>query len=57
MTGFHTFWTIALVVIFVLIARWAWSSKQSKAFQEAANLPWDDPSQELSDDVNKGKPR
>jgi len=42
MTVFHTIWTIALVVIFLAIARWAWSADRRERFEEASQLPFED---------------
>ena len=42
MSNFHLIWTIVLMVIFVGIFLWAWSSKRSTDFEEAARLPFDD---------------
>ena len=42
MALFHSIWTVLLFVIFIGIALWAWSSRRSKDFAEAARLPLDD---------------
>lgn len=39
---FHGLWTGALLVIFIGIVLWAWSSKRKRGFEEAASLPLDD---------------
>jgi cytochrome c oxidase cbb3-type subunit 4 len=39
---FHSFWTVVMLVLFIGIIAWAWSSKRKKAFDEAARLPLDD---------------
>lgn len=44
---FQSIWTIVVMVIFLGIVAWAWSSKNQKHFEEAANLPFDD-----DDDTN-----
>ena len=36
---FHSFWTIAVFVVFIGIVIWAWSSKRKRAFDEAARIP------------------
>ena len=36
----HTAWTVLVFVIFIGIVIWAWSSRQKKSFEEAANLPF-----------------
>jgi cytochrome c oxidase cbb3-type subunit 4 len=33
-------WTIVVMVVFVGIVLWAWSSKRARDFDEAANLPF-----------------
>jgi cytochrome c oxidase cbb3-type subunit 4 len=33
-------WTIVVMVVFIGIVLWAWSSKRATAFNEAANLPF-----------------
>ncbi len=35
-------YTLLMLVIFVGISAWAWSSKRKKAFHDAANLPFAD---------------
>ena len=42
MPGFHAFFTVLLLVIFVGIVVWAYSSKRRKDFDEAARLPFQD---------------
>lgn len=39
---FHSWYTVLLLVIFVAIVIWAYSSKRKKRFDEAANLPFAD---------------
>jgi cytochrome c oxidase cbb3-type subunit 4 len=33
-------WTVVVLVLFVGIVIWAWSSKRKQDFDEAANLPF-----------------
>ena len=33
-------WTVVVMVVFIGIVLWAWSSKRATAFNEAANLPF-----------------
>jgi len=40
--NFHSWWTLALLILFIGIVLWAWSSRRTKDFQEAANLPFED---------------
>jgi len=35
-------WTIVVMVIFIGITLWAWSSKRKEKFNEAARIPMDD---------------
>ena len=42
--------TLLLILVFVGIVAWAWSSKRKSAFDEAAQLP-------LDDDQDKEAPR
>ncbi len=35
-------YTVLMLVIFIGICAWAWSSKRKKAFHDAANLPFAD---------------
>jgi cytochrome c oxidase cbb3-type subunit 4 len=45
---FHSIYTVIMLAIFVGIFLWAWSGKQKKRFEEAANLPFADDEQEES---------
>jgi cytochrome c oxidase cbb3-type subunit 4 len=38
----ESIWTLILLVVFIGIVVWAWSSKRKKAFDEAARLPLGD---------------
>lgn len=42
MIMFHSIWTLSLLVLFVGIWLWAWSSKRKSSFDVAARLPLDD---------------
>jgi cytochrome c oxidase cbb3-type subunit IV len=35
----HIVWTLLLMIAFIGIVYWAWSSRRHKDFKEAANLP------------------
>jgi len=39
---FQPIWTILVMVFFLGIVAWAWSSKNKDSFDEAAHLPFDD---------------
>ena len=41
----ESIWSIVLLVTFIAIVIWAWSSKRKKAFDEAARLPLGDDTQ------------
>ena len=36
---FHSFWTVALLILFIGIVIWAFSSRRKRSFDEAARLP------------------
>lgn len=38
----HSIWTIVVMVVFLSIVAWAYSSKRQVKFDEAARLPLDD---------------
>ena len=50
MTTFHSIWTLLLLISFVGIVLWAWSSKRKTAFEVAARTPLDD---EILEQENK----
>ena len=35
-------WTLVVLVLFVGIVIWAWSGKRKQAFDEAANIPFNE---------------
>ena len=39
---FHSIWTVLLLILFVGIILWAFSSRRKRAFDEAARLPLED---------------
>jgi len=39
---FHSYYTLLMLIVFIGICFWAWSSKRKKFFSEAANLPFAD---------------
>jgi cytochrome c oxidase cbb3-type subunit 4 len=49
-TLFQSLWTIVVMVTFLGIGWWAFSSKRKAAFDEAARVPFED---ELQTDNNK----
>jgi cytochrome c oxidase cbb3-type subunit 4 len=49
-TLFQALWTIVVMITFLGIVFWAYSSKRKSAFDEAARLPFDE---ESSSDNNK----
>ena len=42
MVDFHSWWTVALLVVFIGIVLWAWSGKRKEHFEQAARIPLDD---------------
>jgi len=44
---FHSWWTVAMLVLFIGIVVWAWSGKRRRAFEEAARLPLEDDDSDL----------
>ena len=38
----HGLWTLLLLILFIGLVVWAWSSKRKDDFEEAAQLPLDD---------------
>jgi len=40
---FRAWFTLVMIIMFVLIVVWAWSRKRVEDFHEAANLPLDEP--------------
>ncbi|SIN85961.1 CcoQ/FixQ family Cbb3-type cytochrome c oxidase assembly chaperone [Salinivibrio sp. ES.052] len=45
---FHSIWTVVIFVSFIGIVVWAYSKRQKKSFDEAANLIFADEEQEKS---------
>ena len=39
---FHSYYTVILLIIFIGIVLWAWSSRRKPDFDEAARLPLED---------------
>ncbi len=42
MSLFHSIWTLVLFLVFIGIVVWAWSHRQKKRFDDAANIPFKD---------------
>ena len=38
----HSIWTVLMLVLFIGICLWAWSSRRKGAFDDAAQLPFAD---------------
>ena len=50
-------WTVVVLVLFVGIVIWAWSGKRKRAFDEAANIPFnedDKPTENTSKENSHG---
>jgi cytochrome c oxidase cbb3-type subunit 4 len=39
---FHSIWTVVVLIFFVSVVIWAYSSKRKQTFDEAARLPLED---------------
>ena len=39
---FHSIWTVLMLILFIGIVFWAYSSRRKRAFDEAARLPLED---------------
>ena len=48
-------YTVLMLVIFIGICAWAWSSKRKKAFKDAADLPFADESSEKQQGLTNRK--
>ena len=42
MSDFHSWWSVALLAVFIAIVAWAWSGKRREEFEQAARMPLDD---------------
>ena len=40
--GWHMIWTLLLIILFIGIVLWAYSSRRKSDFDEAARLPLED---------------
>ncbi|MDX1823600.1 MAG: cbb3-type cytochrome c oxidase subunit 3 [Thiohalomonadales bacterium] len=49
----RSWYTVVMFVVFIGIVLWAWSGKTKRRFNEAAQLPFNEPEYPL-DDKNKG---
>jgi cytochrome c oxidase cbb3-type subunit 4 len=47
--------TVLAFVAFIAICLWAYSSKRRDAFDQAANLPFADEANDVSDELTPGK--
>jgi cytochrome c oxidase cbb3-type subunit 4 len=54
LNDFRAWFTLVMIIMFVLIVAWAWSHKRVKDFQEAANLPLNEPDSPRQVSENKG---
>jgi cytochrome c oxidase cbb3-type subunit 4 len=53
MTDVRTWYTVVLFVVFVGIVLWAWSGRRKQDFNEAANLPLNEPEHPRVDKNNQ----
>lgn len=49
---FHSVWTIVVLVIFLGIVAWAYSSKRNTEFDKASRMPMDDEAPSEDDSKN-----
>jgi cytochrome c oxidase cbb3-type subunit 4 len=49
----QSIWTVVVMVLFVGIVIWAWSSKRKEHFDEAANLPFSEDDLTPTDKISK----
>ncbi len=54
---FHLVWTLLLMVAFIGIVFWAWSSRRRKDFNEAANLPLEEDAERPKSTPENGESR
>jgi len=54
MNDFRAWFTLVMIIMFVLIVAWAWSRKREKDFTEAANLPLNEPETPRTDSQRRG---
>ena len=47
-------WTVLVLVIFLAIVIWAWSSSNKSAFDAAARIPFEDDEQMLREETDNG---
>ena len=53
LTFIQSVWTIVVMVVFIGIVIWAWSGKQKKRFEDAANIPFNEDGPEHTDSMTK----
>lgn len=54
---FRAWYTLLLILVFVGIAAWAYSRKRKQDFDEAANLPLNEPESPAQPTTQKGAER
>ena len=52
-TLIQSVWTIVIMVAFLGIVVWAWSSKRKQGFDEAANIPFHEDEQVSTEGMKK----
>lgn len=50
----HAYWTVLLLIVFVGIVCWAYSSKRRKRFEEAARMPLEEDETTSSQENSRG---
>lgn len=46
-------WTIVVMVVFIGIVLWAWSGNRAQAFEEAAQIPFNEDKPVSSEEITK----
>lgn len=57
MNDFRAWYTLLLILVFIGIAVWAFSHRRKSAFDEAANLPLNEPESPAPTTAHKGDER
>lgn len=52
-TMIDAIWTVVVMVVFIGIVLWAWSGKRKQAFDEAANIPFNEDEPASTENISK----
>ena len=50
----HGLWTAAMIAVFAAIVAWAWSGRRKRDFEEAARLPLEEDTEDVTDRARRG---